>query len=49
MYRLYRLMDVVETPWLDANRKSILVLGIIAIAAIGGLAGVFIYRRRHKK
>jgi hypothetical protein len=42
-------IDVVETPWLEEHRKSIIFFAIVAFLAIGTLIGIFVYRRKHKK
>lgn len=49
MYNRFYLLDVVETPWLEENKRSIWFFSILALVAIGTLVGIFIYRRKHKK
>ena len=48
MFSKFNLLDVVETPWLEENKRGIIFFSVLAVLAIGTLVGIFIYRRRKK-
>ncbi len=48
MKTIFFLLDVVETPWLQANKRNIVILSIISFVAIVTLVGFFIYRKKSK-
>jgi hypothetical protein len=46
---LFYFLDVVEEPWIVEHGRDIIILSIMALVALGTIAGIFIWIKKRKQ